>query len=305
MVEGQEDVTWEQWVALARAAEDAGLDALFRSDHYLSIGGGPERGSLDAWTTIAALAATTRRLRLGTLVSPATFRHPSLLAKAVVTADRVSHGRVELGLGAGWYDAEHTAYGFPFAPTRTRMDILAEQLEVIVGEWGAGPFDFAGEHYTVRALDAQPKPVQRPHPPIIVGGTGGPRSLALAARWADEYNTPFATAARCAELRALLDAAATAAGRSEPLRLSLMTGGVVGTGDTDVAHRVQAVLDAAGTGQTVAEWLGAPPPGWIVGTLAQAREQLAALEDVGVERVMLQHQDHRDLAMVHLLAGLA
>jgi alkanesulfonate monooxygenase SsuD/methylene tetrahydromethanopterin reductase-like flavin-dependent oxidoreductase (luciferase family) len=216
----------------------------------------------------------------------------------------VARARVELGLGAGWYDAEHTAYGFPFAPMAERMDVLAEQLEIVTRSWEGGPFDFDGAHYTVRGLDARPKPVQQPHPPVIVGGLAGPRSIALATRWADEYNTVAADAARCAEIRARLDAAGTAAGRGTPLRLSLMTGCVVGTDDADVAHRVQAIVDGAGTGQTVAEWLAAAPTGWVVGTLDQAREQLRALEAAGVERVMLQHQDHRDLAMVHLLGTL-
>jgi alkanesulfonate monooxygenase SsuD/methylene tetrahydromethanopterin reductase-like flavin-dependent oxidoreductase (luciferase family) len=183
MIEGQEGVTWPQWVALARACEEHGIPALFRSDHYLELGGGhPERGSLDAWTTLAALGAVTTTLRLGTLVSPATFRHPSVLAKAVVTADHVSNGRVTLGIGAGWHEREHEAYGFPFASTRERMDVLEEQLQVIHGAWADAPFTFEGQHYRLRNLEAQPKPVQRPRPPIIIGGSAGPRSAAFAAR---------------------------------------------------------------------------------------------------------------------------
>ena len=201
MIEGQEDVTWDQWVALARACEESGIETLFRSDHYLSVQGAHGRASLDAWATLNALAAITSRLRLGTLVSPATFRHPSVLAKMVVTADHVSAGRVELGMGAGWLEAEHRAYGFPFADTRTRMDVLAEQLEIVHRSWEPGPFSFRGEHYTVEELDALPKPVQQPHPPLLVGGSGGRRSLALAARWADEYNMPFASPERCREVR--------------------------------------------------------------------------------------------------------
>src|SRR4051794_8731945 len=201
MIEGQEDVSWDQWVALARACEESGIETLFRSDHYLSVQGAQGRASLDAWATVNALAAITSRLRLGTLVSPATFRHPSVLAKMVVTADHVSGGRVELGMGAGWLDAEHRAYGFPFAPTRTRMDVLAEQLEIVHRSWEPGPFSFRGEHYEIEDLDALPKPVQQPHPPLLVGGSGGPRSLALAARWADEYNMPFASPERCREVR--------------------------------------------------------------------------------------------------------
>jgi F420-dependent oxidoreductase-like protein len=223
MIEGQEDVTWEQWVALARACEESGIETLFRSDHYLSVQGEHSRGSLDAWATLNALAAVTSRLRLGTLVSPATFRHPSVLAKMVVTADHVSGGRVELGMGAGWLEAEHRGYGFPFAATRTRMDVLAEQLEIVHRSWEPGPFSFRGEYYTIEDLDALPKPVQQPHPPLLVGGSGGRRSLALAARWADEYNMPFADPDRCREVREALGEACSREGR-DPLPLSVMIG---------------------------------------------------------------------------------
>src|SRR4051794_1084636 len=187
MIEGQEDVSWDQWVALARACEESGIETLFRSDHYLSVQGAQGSASLDAWATVNALAAITSRLRLGTLVSPATFRHPSVLAKTVVTADHVSGGRVELGMGAGWLDAEHRAYGFPFHDTRTRLDVLEEQLQIIRGQGGGGPFSFGGKDYAIEALDALPKAVQRPGPPLILGGSGGPRGLRLAARYADEY----------------------------------------------------------------------------------------------------------------------
>src|SRR5829696_3963343 len=143
MIEGQEDVGWDDWVAIARACERLGFEALFRSDHYGSVEGVATRGSLDAWATLSALAAVTSTLRLGTMVSPATFRHPSNLAKVVATADHVSGGRVELGVGAGWHEEEHRAYGFRFAPTRERMDVLAEQLEIVHGAWTSAPFSFS------------------------------------------------------------------------------------------------------------------------------------------------------------------
>jgi alkanesulfonate monooxygenase SsuD/methylene tetrahydromethanopterin reductase-like flavin-dependent oxidoreductase (luciferase family) len=164
MVEGQESVSWDEWVAVARAAEAHELDGLFRSDHYVSVVNRFERSSLDAWITLAGLAAVTTTLRLGTLVSPATFRHPSVLAKSVVTVDHISGGRVELGIGAGWHEPEHTRLGFPFPPTRERIDTLAEQLEVIHRSWEEGPFSFEGEHYRLIEADPQPKPVQRPRP---------------------------------------------------------------------------------------------------------------------------------------------
>src|SRR4051794_6171209 len=222
MIEGQEDVTWDDWRGLAAACEQHGIDTMFRSDHYLSVMGGGERGSLDAWATINALAAITSRLRLGTLVSPATFRHPSELAKVVVTADHVSGGRVELGLGSGWNAAEHETYAFPFPPMGERMEMMAEQLELISRQWASGP--------------VQPKPLQQPRPNLIVGGRGGPRSLRLAARFADEYNTVNKTVAECAEIRAQLDAACAEHDR-EPIPLSLMTGWLAGDDRAELLDR--------------------------------------------------------------------
>ena len=181
MIEGQEGVTWDDWMALAAATEDSGLEGLFRSDHYLSIGG-EGRSSLDAWTTLAGLAVRTERIQLGTMVSPATFRHPAVLAKSVVTVDHISNGRAELGIGAGWYEDEHRACGFPFADTKTRMAVLEEQIEIVAKSWREGPFDLRGEHYTIEDLDALPKPVSKPRPNLIVGGSGGPRSIELCAR---------------------------------------------------------------------------------------------------------------------------
>src|SRR2546421_6857674 len=201
MIEGQEDGGWEDWVALAAACEESGLEGLFRSDHYLSVMGQAHRGSLDAWATISALAAVTRRIRLGTLVSPATFRHPSVLAKMAVTADRVSGGRIELGLGAGWLEQEHRAYGFEFPPTEVRMEVLAEQLEIVHRCWGEDEFSFEGRHYTIAGLNALPKPVQRPHPPLIVGGQAGRRSAQLGAGGAAQDNTFFASAGESPGMR--------------------------------------------------------------------------------------------------------
>lgn len=289
MIEGQEGVSWEQWLALARACEEHGIPALFRSDHYLNLDGQhPQRGALDAWATLSALAAATSTLRLGTLVSPATFRHPSLLAKTVVTADHISGGRVELGLGAGWHEPEHSAYGFPFPPTRERLDILEEQLQVVLGNWGEDPFSFDGTHYSLRDLDAQPKPVQRPHPPLIMGGMAGPRSAALAARYADEYNTVFPSPDDVRERRASVDAACRQAGR-EPLPFSVMTGVVVALDEGAVRDRLGRL------------GLDAPPPNWIVGRVDEAVEQLRALRDAGVARVMCQHLLHDDLDAVALI----
>src|SRR5262245_45514070 len=213
MLEGQEGIEWEQWRALAAAAEDAGLDGLFRSDHYRSIVRGEPAGSLDAWATLAALAARTERIRLGTMVSPVTFRPASVLAKSVTTVDHVSGGRVELGIGAGWFEAEHQTYGFPFVTSRERLDELDRQLAEITRQWTEAP-------------DVWAKPVQQPRPPIIVGGRAKPRTVAAAIRFADEYNTVFPSVDEARERRQVLDQAARDANR-DPLRFSMMIGCIV------------------------------------------------------------------------------
>jgi F420-dependent oxidoreductase-like protein len=302
MIEGQEDVAWEDWVALARAAEDAGLQGLFRSDHYLSVEGRAERGSLDAWATLAALATVTSTLRLGTLVSPATFRHPAVLAKMATTVDHVSGGRAELGLGAGWNVPEHEAYGFPFPPLRERMDVLAEQLEVVRGMWGDGPFAFRGEHYVLEERDDLPRPVQRPGPTLVMGGDAKPRGAALAARFADEYNTVYATEEECRERRAALSAACEAAGRDPAsLRFSLMTGVVVGADEAAFRERAAALHRLRGGSGDPDEAVAALDPAWICGTPERAAERLRGYAAAGVERVMLQHLLHEDLETVALL----
>jgi F420-dependent oxidoreductase-like protein len=306
MVEGQEDVTWEQWQALAAACEEHGVEGLFRSDHYQSVMGRRERGSLDAWATLAALAARTSRVRLGTLVSPATFRHPSVLAKNVVTVDHVSGGRVELGLGAGWHEAEHRAYGFEMPPTATRMAVLAEQLEIVHRSWTEEAFSFAGTHYRLDDLRALPKPLQRPHPPLLVGGGAGPRSVALAARFGDEYNTGLVSVEECRRRRGLVEAAWREAGRDPgTVRFSLMTTCVVGRDRGELLERVAAMQAVTGGGGDPEALLAAPPPHWLIGTADELVERLRVLEQAGVTRVMLQHLAHDDVDMVAVLGEVA
>jgi alkanesulfonate monooxygenase SsuD/methylene tetrahydromethanopterin reductase-like flavin-dependent oxidoreductase (luciferase family) len=280
MIEGQEGVSWEQWVALARAAEDAGLEGLFRSDHYRTIVRGEPAGSLDAWATLAGLAAVTERLRLGTMVSPVTFRRVPVLAKMVTTVDHISGGRVELGLGAGWFEAEHETYGFAFPPTSERLDELDRQLAEIVRHWTEAP-------------EIQPKPLQRPHPPIIVGGSARPRTVRAAVAHADEYNTVWPTVEEARERKRALDDATEAAGR-DPLRFSMMTGCVVGRDERELRHRLDRFKEL--TGQD------GPP---IFGTVDQVAERLRAYQAVGVQRAMLQHLVHEDVEMVAVLAEVA
>ena len=302
MIEGQEDVTWDDWRALARACEESGVEALFRSDHYLSVDGRGERGSLDAWATIAALAAITRTLWLGTLVSPATFRHPSQLAKVVATADHISGGRVELGLGTGWLEAEHAAYGFPFPPLAERMSILEEQLRLVTGQWADGPFSFEGRHYAARQLDALPKPLQRPRPNLILGGQGGRRSLALAARYADGYNTFYKTAAECAAIRRDLDAACREQGR-DPIPLSLMTGWLGGADGAELLERAGRLAEWRGHAGDGEALLRSLPAAWLAGTLDEVAAGLRELSEASVERVMLQQLLHRDLGAIEQIGS--
>jgi F420-dependent oxidoreductase-like protein len=301
MIEGQEGVTWPQWVDLARACEEHGIAKLFRSDHYMNLDGQhPERGSLDAWATLCGLAAVTSTLRLGTMVSPATFRHPSELAKVVVTADHISDGRVELGLGAGWHEREHAAYGFPFpASMRTRIDTMEEQLQIVLGAWRSGPdapFSLDGEHYQLDTLNAQPGPVQSPHPPLIMGGAAGKRVAALAARYADEYNTAFPTLEQIRERRANIEQACAAAGR-EMLPFSVMTGVLVGTDESDLRARARRLEERSGFENLVDE----PPPSWIVATVEAAVERLRTMAEAGVDRIFCQQLLHDDLDHVALL----
>ena len=302
MVEGQESVTWRQWQDLARACEDHGLEGLFRSDHYQSVQGRRERSSLDAWATLAALGAVTEQIRLGTMVSPTSFRHPSVLAKDVVTADHTSGGRVELGIGAGWHDLEHETYGFPFHDVGTRYDVFEEQLEIVARQFTEERFDFRGEHYVLEGCEARPKPVQE-RLPIIVGGLAGPRSVRNAVRWADEYNTVFPSLEDIRERRERVDRAAEEAGR-EPLVFSAMTGCLVGDDEAEVRDRARRLMELSGEEGDVDAYLEGLRDAWVVGTVEQAAERLVAMNAAGLDRVMLQHQLHDDLDMVELIARL-
>ena len=286
MIEGQEGVTWDDWLALAAACEEHGIDTMFRSDHYLS-GAVDGREATDAWTLIAALAARTTTLRLGTLVSPVTFRHPAVLAKAVVTADHVSGGRVELGMGTGWMDAEHQAYGIPFPPMKVRVGMLAGQIETVHRHWTEEP-------------RIQPKPLQQPHPPLLVGGSGLSGTIDPAARFADEYNTVMASPSDCAQRRERLARACEREGR-EPIPLSLMTGCAIGADEAEARERVRRRLERAGQQADPDAYVRERGDRLVVGTVEQAAERLRAFEEAGVERVMLQHLDHRDLELVALI----
>ena len=282
MFEGQEGLDWDGWLSIALAAEAAGLDGLFRSDHYGTIHrGGEPVGALDAWTTLAGLAARTERLRLGTLVSPTTFRPASVLAKSVVTVDHISGGRAELGIGAGWLESEHTTHGFPFMTAPERFDEFERQLAEIHRQW-------------TEADDVWPKPIEKPHPPIIVGGRAKPRSVRAAIRFAQEYNTIMPSVEEARERREIVARAAESAGR-EPLTFSMLIGAAIGRDEAEAQDRLRAWTDFTS--------LGGPPA--LVGTVEQVAQTLRGYEAVGVERAMLQHLVHDDVDMLPLLGDLA
>lgn len=278
MIEGQEGVSWEDWLALAHACEEHGVEAMFRSDHYLSPTD-PERAALDAWAVIPALAARTERLELGTLVSPVTFRAAAVLANASQTAFEISSGRVSLGMGTGWMEAEHERFGFPFPEMKTRVKWLAEQIEAVRRFWGEGP-----------------------HPHLLVGGSGLSGTIGPAARYADEYNTVMASPEECAERREKLARACEREDRA-PIPLSLMTACAIGRDAAEARERIRRRLERAGQQADPDEYKAKRSGVAILGTLNEAAEQLRAYERAGVERVMLQHLDHRDLEMVALIGG--
>jgi F420-dependent oxidoreductase-like protein len=301
MIEGQDGVTWEEWVALARACDASGIEGLFRSDHYSGLSG-VDRTALDAWATLAALAACTDTIRLGSMVSPAAFRHPSVLARMAATIDHVSGGRVEVGIGTGWHEEEHRRNGFPFPDARTRFAVLAEQVEILVRSWTEEEWDFDGEHYRLERQTALPRPVQQPHPPLLLGGTVRPGLARLAAAWATEVNTFLADPGQCAARRQALDEACAAAGRDPAtLPLSLMTICVLGEDHIEVRDRLRRSLGLQGDSRDVDAVLAGPDAEWLVGTVDQVAERLGAFASAGVERVMLKHVDHRDVDMVRLI----
>jgi F420-dependent oxidoreductase-like protein len=303
MIEGQEGVTWEQWCALAGACEAHGIETMVRSDHYISQSNEDANVAHDAWTTIAALAARTTTLRLGTLVSPATFREPALLANAAATADHISGGRIELGLGAGWMEREHRAFGFPFPETAVRVAMFAEQLEIVHRLWTEERVDFSGRHYTLEDAPGLPKPVQRPRPPLLVGGRGARGTAEPAARFADEYNTPFLSPEAFAAVRTKVQRACEATGRT--LRFSAAVGCLIGATRDEALERAHRLYERVPRGADFDTWLARYAEGGAVGSIDEVAARLQEYEAAGCERVMLQHLLHTDLEPVGLIGELA
>jgi F420-dependent oxidoreductase-like protein len=302
MIEGQEGVSWEQWCALADACEEHGVETLFRSDHYISQSNETGNVAHDAWTTLAGLAARTSTLRFGTLVSPATFRLPGLLANAVATVDHISGGRIELGLGAGWMEREHRAYGFPFPETSTRLQMFAEQLEIVHRLWTEEHVDFRGTHYTLENAPAQPKPLQQPRPRLLVGGSGTRGTAEPAARFADEYNTPFASPEDFARIRAKVQHACEATGRT--LTYSTMTGCLIGDTHADAVERARQLYGRVPRDNSFDDWLDEYSQRALIGSVEEVAGRLREYESAGCERVMLQHLLHTDLEPVRLIGRL-
>jgi F420-dependent oxidoreductase-like protein len=288
--EPQQGASYATLRRVAKAAEDLGFDAFFRSDHYLKMGSvSGQPGPSDAWTTLAGLAVETSRIRLGTLVTSATFRYPGPLAVAVAGVDEMSGGRVELGLGAGWYGAEHAAYGIPFPSAKERFDRLEEQLAVVTGLWttpDGHTFSYEGTHYQVANSPALPKPVQRPHPPVIVGGHGPRRTPALAARYADEFNIAFSNVDEVAAQFGRVAAACAEAGR-DPGSLVYSAAQVVccGKDEATVARRAEAI------GRDVADLRA----NGLAGSPAEIADKLGTFAEAGAQRLYLQVLDLEDL----------
>ncbi|CAM3568747.1 LLM class F420-dependent oxidoreductase [Kibdelosporangium persicum] len=297
--EPQQGATYSDLLKVAKATEDAGYDGFFRSDHYVKMGsveGLP--GPTDAWTTLAGLAVQTSRVRLGTLMTAATFRLPGPLAITVAQVDQMSGGRVEFGIGSGWYDTEHTAYGIPFPALGDRFDIYTEQLEVITGLWTTPlheTFSYEGKHYRLTDSPALPKPAQRPRPPVIIGGRGAKRTPALAARFADEFNVAFSDTTVAGEQFERVDAACRAIGR-DPAGMVRSIAQVVCVGWDDA----QVTRRAAALGRSVEELKRnglAGTPAEVVDRIGQWREQ------TGVSRIYLQVLDLHDLDHLELIAA--
>ena len=296
-VEPQQGATYDDQLAVARTAEELGFGAFFRSDHYLAMGVDGRPGPTDSWVTLAGLARETSTIRLGTMMTSATFRHPGPLAISVAQVDQMSGGRVELGIGAGWYDAEHAAYAIPFPPTPDRFDMLEDQLAILTGLWATPDgetFSYTGRRHSVTDSPGLPKPVQQPRPPIIVGGKGARRTPALAASYADEFNLPFVgldgTATQLARVRAACEAV-----DRDPGALVYSNAHTIccGSDETELERRAAAI------GRPVADLRANA----LAGTPSEVVDMIGRYAELGSQRVYLQVLDLHDLDHLELLAA--
>jgi F420-dependent oxidoreductase-like protein len=299
----QEGVTWDDWCALADACERSGVSTLFAGDHYISTYDELGHVSHDAWTVIAGLAARTSTLRLGTLVTPVTFRHPAVLANAAATADHISGGRIELGLGSGWMEREHEAFGFPFPRPRVRQRMLAEQLEIVHRLWTEERVTFDGDHYALDRAPGRPRPVQAPHPPIIVGGSGTRGTTLSAARFADEYNvawvshpSEFPQARRNA-----IDACEEVGRDPATMRFSLAVHCLVGETRDEAMDRARAVYDLRPRDQSFDDWFVATSEQRLFGSVDEVAAALRPYAAAGADRLMIMQSLHADLDSIRLI----
>lgn len=297
-VEPQQGATYGDQLAVARAAEDMGYSAFFRSDHFVAMSGDGLPGPTDSWVTLGGIARETSRIRLGTMVTSATFRYPGPLAISVAQVDEMSGGRVELGLGAGWFEAEHKAYAIPFPPLGERFDRLSEQLDILTGLWATPTgqtFDYTGTHYAIADSPALPKPVQAPHPPIVIGGGGPKRTPALTAKYAAEFNISFVPLDTVKAQYARVAAAVAEAGRAaDSLTYSAAFVVCAGRNDADLSRRAGAI------GRELDELRSNSP---LVGTATELVDRLGPFAEAGVQRVYLQLLDMHDLDHLAYFAG--
>jgi F420-dependent oxidoreductase-like protein len=309
MLEPQEGLSYADILAVAQRAERLGFAGLYRSDHYSTVtGSGQTAPSTDAWATLAGLARDTSRIALGTMVSPVTFRRAGNLAKVVATVAEMAGtvggaARIHLGLGTGWLETEHRQHGFPFEDVVTRFRRLDEQLQILRGLWDpdAEAFDFDGEFEQLQAAHFCPKPDPRPR--IVVGGSGLRKTPRLAARYADELNTPFKSPEECSALRAALDEACEAEGRNpSTVSFSLMTGCVVGRDEAEVRRRAQRLYERSDRDGSFDEWFDGFAGRGVLGTPEQAADKLGRLGEAGIQAVMLQHLLYDDLDMLDVVA---
>jgi F420-dependent oxidoreductase-like protein len=306
MIEGQEGLNWDRWRRIAASAEDLGYESLWRSDHFMSFFGEGPHDSLETWVSLTLAAAETTRLRFGPLVCSMTFRHPSLLARMAAAVDDLSGGRLTLGVGAGWNEPEHRAFGIPFPPVKQRMDMLEEGIEVITRLFADGAASFDGHQYRLDGAQMLPKPAQRPGPPLLVGGGGERRTLRIVARYADEWNLPLPTPERYREKIARLAEHCRAVGRDPgEIRRSAMCPFIIGANGDEIRRRtehLQREMARLAQMETAAVPATVRANGWLTGTPDEVIAQLRALAAEGIERVMLQHHDQTDFDVLALIA---
>lgn len=305
MIEGQEGLTWDRWRRILRATEDLGFESLWRSDHFFSLSGPRDRQALETFLSFVLVATETSRIRFGPLVTSATFRHPSLVARMAAQIDVLSGGRFILGMGAGWNVPEHEAFGLPFPAIRERMDRLEESIRVVQALWSDGPANFEGRYYTLKEALCEPKPVQRPMP-LLIGGSGERRTLRLVAQYASEWNNVGLTTEAYREKRAVLELHCADVGRDPAsIRHSQMTGFIIGKTEADQrAHlaRVAETLPALGRNDPADVMRGVKARGWLVGTPDEVVQEIGRRQEAGISRLMLQHQAQEDFGTLELIA---